>query len=241
VGPEDQGLETIARNLAEVRRRIAAAAARAGRDPAAVGLVAVTKDVPLDAVAAAVASGVTDIGENRYQEARSKIAALAGRPVRWHFIGHLQRNKVKYVVECFNIIHSLDSLELAVEIDRRAQATSGAGRVPVLVEVNVGGEATKFGVAPEGAVELVLRAAALPGLDVQGLMTIAPQAGDPEAARLHFRRLRLLAAAVPGAGGPVLRHLSMGMSDDFEVAVEEGATLVRVGRAVFGAREGLGR
>ena len=241
MGPEDQGLETIARNLAEVRRRIAAAAARAGRDPAAVGLVAVTKDVPLDAVAAAVASGVTDIGENRYQEARSKIAALAGRPVRWHFIGHLQRNKVKYVVECFNIIHSLDSLELAVEIDRRAQATSGAGRVPVLVEVNVGGEATKFGVAPEGAVELVLRAAALPGLDVQGLMTIAPQAGDPEAARLHFRRLRLLAAAVPGAGGPVLRHLSMGMSDDFEVAVEEGATLVRVGRAVFGAREGLGR
>jgi hypothetical protein len=241
VGPEDQGLETIARNLTEVRRRIAAAAARAGRDPAAVGLVAVTKDVPLDAVAAAVASGVTDIGENRYQEARSKIAALAGRPVRWHFIGHLQRNKVKYVVECFNIIHSLDSLELAVEIDRRAQATSGAGRVPVLVEVNVGGEATKFGVAPEGAVELVLRAAALPGLDVQGLMTIAPQAGDPEAARLHFRRLRLLAAAVPGAGGPVLRHLSMGMSDDFEVAVEEGATLVRVGRAIFGAREGLGR
>ena len=241
MGPEDQGLETIARNLAEVRRRIAAAAARAGRDPAAVGLVAVTKDVPLDAVAAAVASGVTDIGENRYQEARSKIAALAGRPVRWHFIGHLQRNKVKYVVECFNIIHSLDSLELAVEIDRRAQATSGAGRVPVLVEVNVGGEATKFGVAPEGAVELVLRAAALPGLDVQGLMTIAPQAGDPEAARLHFRRLRLLAAAVPGAGGPVLRHLSMGMSDDFEVAVEEGATLVRVGRAIFGAREGLGR
>ena len=224
-----------------MRRRIAAAAARAGRDPAAVGLVAVTKDVPLDAVAAAVASGVTDIGENRYQEARSKIAALAGRPVRWHFIGHLQRNKVKYVVECFNIIHSLDSLELAVEIDRRAQATSGAGRVPVLVEVNVGGEATKFGVAPEGAVELVLRAAALPGLDVQGLMTIAPQAGDPEAARLHFRRLRLLAAAVPGAGGPVLRHLSMGMSDDFEVAVEEGATLVRVGRAIFGAREGLGR
>ena len=241
MGPEDQGLETIARNLTEVRRRIAAAAARAGRDPAAVGLVAVTKDVPLDAVAAAVASGVTDIGENRYQEARSKIAALAGRPVRWHFIGHLQRNKVKYVVECFNIIHSLDSLELAVEIDRRAQATSGAGRVPVLVEVNVGGEATKFGVAPEGAVELVLRAAALPGLDVQGLMTIAPQAGDPEAARLHFRRLRLLAAAVPGAGGPVLRHLSMGMSDDFEVAVEEGATLVRVGRAIFGAREGLGR
>jgi hypothetical protein len=241
VGPEDQRLEGIARSLVEVRRRIAAAAARAGRDPAAVGLVAVTKDVPLDAVAAAVASGVTDIGENRYQEARSKIAALAGRPVRWHFIGHLQRNKVKYVVECFNIIHSLDSLELAVEIDRRAQATSGAGRVPVLVEVNVGGETTKFGVAPEGAVELVLRAAALPGLDVQGLMTIAPQAGDPEAARPHFRRLRLLAAAVPGAGGPVLRHLSMGMSDDFEVAVEEGATLVRVGRAIFGAREGLGR
>ena len=238
---EEQGLEAIARNLAEVRRRIAAAAARAGRDPAAVSLVAVTKDVAADVVAAAVAAGATDIGENRYQEAKSKIAALAGRPVRWHFIGHLQRNKVKYVVECFNIIHSLDSLELAVEIDRRAQATSGAGRVPVLVEVNVGGEATKFGVAPEGAVELVLKAAALPGLDVQGLMTIAPQAGDPEAARPHFRRLRLLAAAVPGAGGPVLRHLSMGMSDDFEVAVEEGATLVRVGRAIFGAREGLGR
>jgi len=238
---EEQGLEAIARNLAEVRRRIAAAAARAGRDPAAVSLVAVTKDVAADVVAAAVAAGATDIGENRYQEAKSKIAALAGRPVRWHFIGHLQRNKVKYVVECFNIIHSLDSLELAAEIDRRARATAGGGRVPVLVEVNVGGEATKFGVAPEGAVELVLKAAALPGLDVQGLMTIAPQAGDPEAARPHFRRLRLLAAAVPGAGGPVLRHLSMGMSDDFEVAVEEGATLVRVGRAIFGAREGLGR
>ncbi len=216
----------IAGNVAAVRERIAAAAARAGRDVNDVCLIAVAKTKPAALVEAAIAAGVRDIGENYVQEAVGKRAAVAGDGVRWHLIGHLQRNKAARAVEVFDVIHTIDSAALAVALARHARERGRA--VPVLVEVNIGAEASKSGVAPE-ALPGLLDAIAQTEVRVDGLMTI-PQPGDPEDARRQFRRLRALAQA---AG---LRELSMGMSDDFEIAVEEGATMVRVGRAIFGDR-----
>lgn len=218
---------TIAANLAAVRTRIAAAAARAERDPAGITLIAVTKTFPAETVAAAVAAGLRDIGENRVQEAEAKRPALAALapPPAWHLIGHLQRNKVKTALRLFDILHSVDSLTLAEAISRHA-----ARPVRVLLEVNVGGEASKDGFAPEVTLRAVEQVARLPNLDVRGLMTVAPAADNPEDVRPVFRRLRELRDA---AG---LRELSMGMTHDFEAAVEEGATMVRVGRALFGER-----
>jgi len=229
----------IAANLEGVRARIARAAQRVGRDPAAVTIVVVTKTMPAEVVRAAAAAGLADIGENRVQEAAAKRAQLddlAG--VRWHMVGHLQRNKAGPALELFDTIHSVDSVDLAAALARRAAAAVRV--VPILLEVNVGGEATKFGLPPR---EEVLRAAveailALPGLRLEGLMTVAPPAADPQAARPAFRRLRALAADLqshyPQASW---RHLSMGMTDDYTVAVEEGATLVRLGRALLGERQ----
>jgi pyridoxal phosphate enzyme (YggS family) len=220
----------IAARLAEVRRRIDAAAVAAGRDPATVTLVAVSKNQPAAAVAEAVAAGQRVFGENRAQELVEKADAL-GRGVEWHFIGHLQRNKVRLVVGRAVWIHSVDSLALAEEIGRRS-----AGRpTSVLVQVNTSGEATKSGCSPAEGLELCRRIAALDGLVLRGLMTIPAPSQDPEASRPAFQALRALAEQGRSGGLP-LDHLSMGMSDDLEVAIAEGSTFVRVGTAVFGPR-----
>lgn len=220
---------SIAPRVEQVRERIAAAASDAGRDPGEVTLVAVAKTFGADAVVEAAEAGVSDIGESRVQELTDK-AAVVGDRVRWHFVGHLQTNKVKAVVGVAGLIHSLDRLPLAERISARAQASGLSQRV--LVQVNVAGEDSKHGVAPEEAPALAEQAAALPGLEVAGLMTIPPAATDP---RVHFAALRelrdRLTKVLPGA-----TELSMGMSADFEVAVAEGATLVRVGEAIFGPR-----
>jgi hypothetical protein len=245
--------QQIADNVAAVRQRIADAARRAGRAPEEITLIAVTKTHPAPLIAHALAAGVSDCGENRVQEADDKIPLLHHAAPRWHLIGHLQRNKARRAVALFDMIHSLDSLRLAEALDRLVeeqwtQQPERAGRrLPVLLQVNVSGEQSKEGFALAGGIEnraalpeLVQTAqqiAALPRLDVQGLMTVAPYSDDPEDARPTFRALRRLrdelARQVPQASW---RHLSMGMTGDFEAAIEEGATLVRVGRAIFGAR-----
>ena len=218
---------SIAENLARVRERIDAACRRAGRSPDEVTLVGVTKGFPPEAVAEAVAAGLRDAGENRVQEAADKIEALAARGVRprWHLIGHLQSNKAKTAIDLFAILHSVDSIRIAETISRRARRP-----VPILLEVNVAQEASKFGFSIDEVPSALSAIQDLPNLDVRGLMTVAPLAADPEAVRPVFRQLRELRDALG------LRELSMGMTDDFEVAIEEGATLVRVGRAIFGER-----
>jgi pyridoxal phosphate enzyme (YggS family) len=220
-------LSDIAANVERVRERIARAAERAGRRPADVLLIGVSKTVEVERIRAAVAAGVTALGENRVQEARAKIDEL-GRPVAWHLIGHLQTNKVKEALELFDVIHSVDRLELARELDRRAAVRGKV--VDALLQVNVAAEASKGGVGPDAVGESLDAIGKLAHLRVRGLMTIPPEAERPEDARPWFRRLRELAERHG------LPELSMGMSGDFEVAVEEGATMVRVGTAIFGAR-----
>ncbi len=220
--------------LDEVRDRIARAAARAGRDPGSVVLVGVVKTVPAEVIREALALGLADLGENRVQEAEVHIAAVGRGSARWHMVGHLQRNKAGRALELFDRVHGVDSAELAEALSRRAAAAGR--RLPVLVEVNVSGEATKFGAAPETLVGLLERVADLPGLALEGLMTVGPAVARAEEARPGFARLRDLRDAAERTLGLRLRELSMGMSGDFEVAVEEGATLVRVGTALFGVR-----
>ncbi len=217
----------IAARVAAVRARITAACDRAGRDPATVTLVAAGKTQPAAIVAAAVAAGITDIGENRVQEAAAKRAALDAAGVRpvWHLIGHLQTNKVRSALQTFDILQTVDSPRLAHAISRTATRSTA-----VLLEVNVAGEASKFGLMPELVAATIQSIATLPNLVVRGLMTVAPAAIDPEDVRPVFRRLRTIAAALD------LPELSMGMTSDYTVAVEEGATMVRVGRAIFGDR-----
>ena len=219
----------IAANLARVRERIARAAERAGRRPEDVLLVGVSKTVEVERIRAAVAAGLPALGENRVQEAREKIAAL-GRPVPWHLVGHLQTNKVRDALPLFDLIHSLDRLELARELDRRARQRGQAVRT--LLQVNVAGEATKGGFAPDQVDAALEALAGLDGVRVEGLMTIPPPAERAEDARRWFRALAALGKRLG------LPHLSMGMSADFEVAIEEGATIVRVGTAIFGPRPG---
>jgi pyridoxal phosphate enzyme (YggS family) len=223
---------SIRDNLARVMERIERAALKAGRQPEEVRLVAVSKTVDPARIREAVEAGASLLGENYIQEAQQKIEAL-GRSAAWHFIGHLQSNKAKVAVRLFDRIHSLDSLSLAVELDRRAAAE---GRVmPVLIEVNLAGETTKFGTGEEKALELARQAADLKHLSLDGLMTMPPFSEAPELSRPYFVRLRDLREKMAREGIP-LRELSMGMSNDFEVAVEEGATFVRVGSAIFGPR-----
>ncbi|MBF6600491.1 MAG: YggS family pyridoxal phosphate-dependent enzyme [Dehalococcoidia bacterium] len=217
----------IAGRIAAVRARIDAACQRSGREPREVTLIGVTKTHDAATVAAAYHAGLRDFGENRVQEALPKIDALsrlAPAPV-WHFIGRLQTNKAPAAADAFDILHTVDSLRLAEAISRHAEH-----QVRVLIEVNVAGESTKAGVEPHEVGGLAAAIAALPDLELVGLMTVAPRADNPEDVRAVFRELRGLRDAIG------LAHLSMGMTDDFEVAVEEGATLVRVGRAMFGAR-----
>jgi len=226
--------------LKAVRSRIAAACSRAGRSPEDVTLVAVTKGVVPDRIRAAAALGLRDFGENRIQEALPKIAGLEGG-VRWHLVGHLQRNKSRRAAELFSLIHSVDSRALAETLARHGEAQ---GRpVAVLLQVNVAAEAAKHGFAPGELLREAREVVRLAGLRVEGLMTIAPLVGNPEEVRPIFRQLCALGeelrAEAPEArhlSMPGARHLSMGMSDDFEVAIEEGATLIRVGRAIFGER-----
>lgn len=223
-----------AERLDAILERIAAAATRAGRNPSEVQLVAVSKTFPADDVRAVWEAGQTAFGENRVQEAEAKIPQLPGA-LRWHLIGHLQRNKVRRALPLFEMIQGVDTVDLAQAIDRIA---AELGLFPrVLLEVNVAGEASKFGFAPAALEREIDSLLALPRVQVEGLMTIAPYAEDPEQARPHFRALRELRDRLAARCGVPLGTLSMGMSGDFEVAVEEGATIVRVGTAIFGGRE----
>lgn len=218
---------SIEQNLKDVLQRIERAAERAGRSPQDVTLVAVTKTLPASAVESAFRAGIRHFGENRVQEAEPKmrqLAHLTPRPA-WHLVGHLQTNKANTAIQIFDIIHSVDSVRLAQTLSRHAQRT-----MSILLEVNVSGEGSKYGFTVAELAPALEQIVGLPNLRVEGLMTVAPVVADPEQVRPVFRRLREMAQ---GAG---LKQLSMGMSDDFEVAVEEGATLVRIGRAIFGER-----
>lgn len=230
---------TITGNVRAVCEHIRRAAQRAGRSPDRVRLVAATKSVPVDRILQAVQAGIGILGENRLQEALPKMMAVGSREgVSWHFIGQLQRRKVKAVVGTFELIHSVASLELARVIDRCA---GEAGiRQAVLLEVNLAGEASKAGFAPFEVTDAVTALDRLSNLDVRGLMAVPPPTREAEEARPYFRRLRELVCSLAGLGlcRVRLEELSMGMSHDYEVAVEEGATLVRVGQAIFGARHG---
>jgi len=219
--------------LAAVRQRIEAACVRVGRDPSAVRLVAVSKTRPASVVVRAADAGQTLFGENRVQEALAKKGEV-DRPVEWHLVGALQRNKARHAVGAFSLLHGIDGEKLLTEIDRRA-AAAGV-RQAVLLQVRLGGEQAKSGVDPDELSQLVDVALGLDAVDLQGLMTIPPPAGTPEDSRRWFRGLRETRDAERDRTGAALPELSMGMTGDFEVAVEEGATLVRVGTAIFGAR-----
>jgi pyridoxal phosphate enzyme (YggS family) len=234
---------SISARLADIRGRMASAASSAGRDPASVRLIAVSKNFPIDAIREAIAAGQRDFGENRVQEGLQKVAALQESTrstdllIRWHLLGHLQTNKARKAVPAFAVIQSVDSVDLLERIDRTA---AESGQSPeLLIQVDLAGEATKFGAAPAEVPRLLEAAGALRAARVAGLMTLPPAPETPEDARPYFRRLRdlrdgWLASGVPA---PMLRELSMGMSGDFEVAIQEGATMVRVGTAIFGRRD----
>ena len=223
----------FAANLEAVRGRIAAACARAGRDPADVTLVAVSKNHPPESVRALTELGVTVFGENRVQEAKAKVPLSPGR-ARWHLIGHLQSNKCRDAVQLFEMIESVDSLALAEELQKWAD--KAAKTVPILLEVNVAGEASKFGYRPDLVLADLARINALTKLEIHGLMTVAPWSSEAEKVRPIFRRLRELRTECEQRLGAPLPHLSMGMSGDFEGAIAEGATIVRIGTALFGPR-----
>ena len=226
-------MDNIAAHLSAIRAQISAAARRAGRDPASVRLVAVSKTYPAEAVVAATATGQRIFGESRVQEARDKIPACPSG-LEWHFIGHLQKNKVRQALPLFSFFHSIDSTALAEAINRVAGETGVAAEG--LLEVNISGETTKHGFTPEELRAQLPALAKLPHLRIRGLMTMAPYSDNPEDARPVFRSLRELRDELQSAHGHPLPELSMGMSGDFEPAIEEGATLVRVGSSIFGAR-----
>ena len=225
----------ICENIEKVQARITAACNRAGRDRENVTLIAVSKTKPIADLEEAYRVGVRDFGENKVQELVEKAEVLP-KDIRWHMIGHLQRNKVKYIVDKVCLIHSVDSLRLAEEISK--EAVKKQLTVSILVEVNVAGEETKFGSTSEEAIQLVEKIAALPGICIKGLMTIAPFVENPEENRKYFSKLRQLAVDIndKNIDNVTMHVLSMGMTGDYEVAVEEGATLVRVGTGIFGER-----
>jgi len=229
-------MSDVTENIKIVREKIAEAALRAGRDPSEVRLMGVTKTVDDDRIMESIRAGIDIIGENYVQEAKRKIEKM-GRSLPWHLIGHLQTNKAKYAVKLFDMVHSVDRISLAQELSRRTAMIDA--EMKILVEVNVSGEESKDGIAPELAIDLVREAAKLPGLKIKGLMTMAPWFDDQEDARPYFRRLRELKDAIGEAkiSGVEMAELSMGMSGDYEVAVEEGATIVRVGTKIFGSRK----
>lgn len=226
-------------NLSRVSERIAEACVRSGRNPAEVDIVAVTKTHPVATVLQAIEAGINNIGENRVQETEVKFAEIAGmdefdsKP-NWHLVGHLQRNKARKAVEMFSMIHSLDSVRLAEEIEKRSAAIEKY--TPCLIEVNTSGEDSKYGATPEGLAEMVAGVMRFEHVKLVGLMTIGPLTTDQDKIRRSFAQLRELRDRAENVFGCYLPHLSMGMSDDFEIAVEEGATMVRLGRVLFGPR-----
>jgi PLP dependent protein len=225
----------IAENIATIKQRIAIAAARCGRDPHAIKLLAVTKTVAPERISQAIDAGITMLGENYVQEAKDKIVAIT-KPVEWHMIGHLQTNKAKYAVHLFDYVHSVDRWELAKELDKRAGIANH--HINILIEVNVSGEQTKNGIPAAGALSLIKQIAPLPRLTIRGLMTMAPYSDNPENSRPYFTALRKLKNEVTAQSisRVQMEELSMGMTDDFAIAIEEGATIVRIGRAIFGER-----
>jgi len=228
--------DRIADRVKKVRDRIASAAVSYGRNPESVKIVAASKTVPVDRIEAAIHAGIRVFGENYVQEAEEKIETLGRDRVSWHFIGHLQTNKAKYAVRLFDLIHSVDSLKVARELDRRAR---GVGKVQkILIQVNVSGEESKSGIDTAHTLDLVREVSTLENLTVCGLMTMPPYFNSPEKVRPYFRALKALQSEINKEGDPNLNiaELSMGMTGDFETAIEEGATLVRVGTAIFGER-----
>jgi PLP dependent protein len=226
----------ITANINEIRQRINAAAARCQRNPDSIKLLAVTKTVSPEIVGKAIAAGLTEFGENYVQEAKEKIAVIEQR-VKWHMIGHLQTNKAKYAVILFDYIHSVDRMELAKEINKKAGQIGR--KINILIEINVSGEKTKNGIAPVEAIGLIKDISPLENISVKGLMTMAPYSDNPESSRPYFSGLRklqqnIISEEIPGIQ---MDELSMGMTDDFEIAIEEGATIVRIGRAIFGERK----
>ncbi len=225
----------ISNNLKRVREKIAKAASKVGRNPQDVQLVSVSKTVDIKRIKQAIEAGATILGENYIQEAKKKIEEI-GQDVRWDFIGHLQSNKVKYAVDLFEMIHSVDRLSLAQEINKAAEKKKK--QVRILVQVNISGEEAKSGIDPGGVISLVREIASLPNLSLEGLMTMPPYFDDPDKARPYFTSLRELRDKIlmENIEGISLKELSMGMSGDFGVAIEEGSTLIRVGTAIFGER-----
>ncbi len=226
----------ITANINKIKQRIAAAAARCDRTPESIKLLAVTKTVSIPAIEQAIEAGITALGENYVQEAKEKIAVI-GQRVSWHMIGHLQTNKAKYTVNLFDYIHSVDRLELAAEINKRASLI--ARKINILIEINVSGEKTKNGITALEAIELIKNVSMLESVSVKGLMTMAPYSTNPENSRPYFSELRNLRNKIISEGITNIQvdELSMGMTDDFEIAIEEGATIVRIGRAIFGERK----
>jgi PLP dependent protein len=227
----------VAENVERVRERIHRACRQSGRDVKDVRLIAVSKTKPAEAIRQAYAAGLSEFGENRVQEAAAKRKELEDLDAVWHLIGHLQSNKAKQACRIFDWVHSVDSLHLAEKIGREAAALGR--KMPVLIEVHLGEEASKFGVEEDDLARMAEGMAAMPSLELRGLMTLPPFFDNPQEVRPFFRRLRELAARIDARNlpGVQMRELSMGMSHDFEIAVEEGATIVRVGTAIFGERQ----
>ena len=228
-------MSMVAENLAEVEKKVCEACERAGRSREEVTLIAVSKTKPVSMIEELLPGGTRDFGENKVQELCEKYEVLP-KDIRWHLIGHLQRNKVKYIADKAYLIHSVDSLRLAEAISE--EGVKKGVTVPILIEVNVAGEESKFGVTPEETESLVREIAKLPSIQIKGLMTIAPYVEDPEENRVHFSRLRQLSVDIreKNIDNVSMNVLSMGMTGDYQVAIEEGATMVRVGTGIFGER-----
>jgi pyridoxal phosphate enzyme (YggS family) len=229
-------LINISDNINTIKQRIVSAAVKCGRDPNSIKLLAVTKTIPTEYIIKAIDAGITMLGENYVQEAKEKITML-GQRAQWHMIGHLQTNKAKYAVNLFDYIHSVDRIELAQELNKRARLIGR--KINILIEVNVSGEKTKNGIPATTAIDLIKATSKLENISVQGLMTMAPYSDNPEHARPYFAGLRNLRNNIISAGiaGVKMEELSMGMTDDFEMAIEEGTTIIRIGRAIFGERK----
>ena len=225
---------TITENILQINDRISRAARKAGRDPGEITLIAVTKTVETKSIKEAISAGLRVFGENYVQEAQEKMGKIKDKHLKWHFIGHLQKNKAKLAIELFDMIHTVESVDLAKELNKRAQEP-----LDILIQVNIAREKTKGGVDAEGAVKLAKAISAMPNLRLRGLMSIPPFFEQAEMSRPYFAMLRRLAERINKEKFPgvFIRDLSMGMSNDFEVAIEEGATMIRIGTAIFGSRE----
>lgn len=226
----------VSENILKIKQKIWEVCQKVGRNPDEITIVAVTKTVPVEKIKEAINAGIYDIGENRVQELLEKRNSLEN--VRWHFVGHLQTNKVKYIVDFIHLIHSVDSLKLALEIDKRAEKINRP--VDVLIEVNTSGEKTKYGVKPEETIEIVKQISEnCKFVHIKGLMTLAAYSPDPENARPMFKMLKNLSDEIAKLNlkNVEMKHLSMGMSNDYWIAIEEGATIVRIGTAIFGPRK----